>query len=291
MELFVISLILISAIMHVTYNYVLKKTINSGGDSVLVFWLSIINGVLIYSVILFLFIGIKNITIYGIVYSAIFGFFAAIYILFLSKAYEYDDFSIVYPLSRITPLFALLLGIFILKEKLTVVGFIGVILITLGAYGVYLDNFQLKNILKPILFLRKRGPIFAFLAAFISAIYGLYSKLGVDAIGPFAFIFFGYVFLILFYSPLLYFKKTGIIEQIKKFKIQIIQIGILDLSGYFLIAVALSLSKLSYIFALRQMGLLFGVLAGIYFLKEKYTNPKIIFSLIMIIGLILVSIS
>ncbi len=290
MESFVVFLVIISAVLHASYSFNLKRIINMGGDSVLLFWLSMISGTFLYSIILFLFIGIKGLTINGIIFSAIFGFFVALYIFFISKSYEHGEFSLVYPLSRITPLFTLLFGVFYLKEELTFIAYIGIILIILGVYGIHLKDFRLRNILKPILSLRNKGSILAVLAAFISAFYGLFSKLGVTEIGPYTFIYIGYIFSILFYIPLLYFKKQDIADQIKRFKFQIIKIGVLDISNYLLIAVALSLSKLSSVFALRQMSILFGVLFGIFYLKEKREWTKIISSIIMIIGIILVSI-
>jgi len=47
---------------------------------------------------------------------------------------------------------------------------------------------------------------------------------------------------------------------------------------------------LSYVFALRQMSILFSVFVGIYELKEGYGKTRIAASIIIVIGIILISI-
>lgn len=289
MEFLVILLIFASAIMHTYWNYALKKTINKGADEVSLYWLSIITGTLLYSVAFIFLINHYNISGKGIFFAALFGFFTALYIFVLSKAYKSDELSKIYPLTKTTPLFTLLIGVFYLKEKISLIGLIGIILIIFGVYFINLKDFKFKNLIQPLHSLKYKGPLLALLAAIISAVYGLFSKLGVTEINPLIFIYFGYIFLIIFYIPLLYFKKQTILSQIKKFKISIIKIGIFDLVAYLLVIIALTLSKLSYVFALRQMSILLSVFSGIYLLKEKYGKTKIIASIIIIMGIILLA--
>ena len=107
---------------------------------------------------------------------------------------------------------------------------------------------------------------------------------------PFIFVYLAYVFLVAFYSPMLSLKKASITTQLRKFKGAVFKIGISDMLGYSLIVFALYLSKLSYVFALRQMSILLCVIVGVYELREGYGKIRIAASVIIIIGIILISI-
>ncbi len=291
MNTLAVFLILISSIIHTYWNYVLKKSINKGADPVLLHWLSGIMSVILYSLVFLFFVSSYTVTSHGVFLSALCGLFIAVYVFFLSKSYAYGDLSQVYPLAKTTPFFTLLIGLFYLTETVSFIALTGIILILLGAYLIHLKNFGFKSISKPIISLKQKASIFALITAMISAFYGLFSKLGVVEINPFIFVYLTYVFSAIFYTPLLRFRTKGIIPQFKKFKKSILRIGLSDLFAYSLVVFALSLGKLSYVFALRQMSILFSVFVGIYELKEGYGKTRIVASIIIVAGIMLISIS
>lgn len=291
MNYLVLILILVSSITSSYWNFKLKQAINKGADKILIYWMSYISGVLIYS-LLFIFL-IKNFSIsyQGIFLAILNGASFAIYALLLSESYELSDLSKAFPLSKITPLFTLFIGIVILKETVAITALIGIFLIILGVYCIHLEDFGLRNILKPVIALNNKGSLFALGTAGISAIYGLLFKLSIGKINQFVFIYLSYLLAIIFYIPFLYLKKKNIISEFKVYKKELILIGIFDMLGAILILWALSLSKLSYVFALRQISILFTVAAGVYLFKEQYGRTRIISSLIILVGIILVSVN
>lgn len=291
MDPIAIFLILISAIIHTYWNFVLKKSINKGADPILLYWISTVVSVILFSSVFLFFVDSYTVSFHGLSLAMGTGLFLAFYIFFLNKAYACGDLSQIYPLSKITPLFTLLIGFFYLKEVISLIALIGIIFVIFGAYSVNLKNFKLKSITKPITSWRHGGLFFAFLAAMLSAVYGLFSKLGVIGMNPFIFVYLAYVFLVIFYIPFLYFKTDNIVLQFKKFKKSIIQIGLSDIFGYSLIVLALTFSNLSYVFALRQISILFSVLVGVYILKESFGKTRIISSIIIVIGVTLIAIS
>jgi len=291
MDPLAILLISISAIIHTYWNFVLKKSINEGADPILLHWLSAVVSVILFSIVFLFFVSSYTISFYGVALAAAGGVFFAFYVFFLNKAYAHGDLSQVYPLAKITPLFTLLIGFFYLKEVISFAALIGIIFVIFGVYAVNLKNFDFKNIVKPIISLKQTTFIFALLAAIFSAMYGLFSKLGVVEINPFVFVYLAYVFLVISYIPFLYFKTGNIVLQSRKFNKPIVQIGLLDIFGYSLIVFALSFSQLSYVFALRQMSILFSVFVGVYILKESYGKTRIVSSIIIVIGITLIALS
>ena len=106
-------------------------------------------------------------------------------------------------------------------------------------------------------------------------------------------VYLGFFFAIIFYSSIFLFKKEfikNIKNQFIKYKKPIITVGTLDIFGYLLILYALTMSKLSYVFALRQMSIIFTVILGYKFLNEKYIKTRFIAAFIIFIGIILIGI-
>ena len=61
--------------------------------------------------------------------------------------------------------------------------------------------------------------------------------------------------------------------------------------GYVLVLIAMSLVQVSYILALRQLSVVLGVVLGVQLLKEKYGRMRLISSIIIISGIIILGIA
>ena len=198
-----------------------------------------------------------------------------------------------YPLSRTIPLFTLLLAVFILKEQVSAVALIGILLIVFGGYSVHLKDFSFKGFITPVMSIGSKGSIFALLTALVSAFYALVSKISLGVLHPVVLVYLGFLFALIFYSAIFLFYKR-VLEKMKiefrRFKKEIITIGVLDIFGYFLVLLALRGNKLSYIVALRQMSIIFAVVLGARLLKEKYARTRVISSLAIFAGIILIAI-
>jgi uncharacterized membrane protein len=293
MDVLNIALVLMSAILHTYWNFELKKTIEKGAGSMLLYWMSSFVAMIFYLPFVILLVAYQDITINfsDLLYPAICGFFMALYMLFLSKAYKEGDMSKVYPLTRTTPLFTLVIGIFYLGEPVTIAGISGVLLILAGMYFLHLKKLDFQHILRPVNSLFKNNASrFAILTAFMTSLYGLMSKLGGQELNPFVFTYIAFSMAVFFYSPVLLFQNSSILSHFK-YRVSMLKIGVLDLLGYSLIVFALGSGNLSYIFALRQVNILFSTLVGVYVLKEKYGKIRGIASGILFIGVVLVSFS
>lgn len=294
MESLPIILVSISALGHAYWNYVFKKIIDKSEHKLLIFWLCMLVSCTLFLPI-FIFYLVKNPIPYNtLIYPAIFGFLLALYMLFLTKSYFYHDLSLAYPLSKTIPLFTLLLGLFVLNEYVSTTAFIGIFCIVFGAYSIHLRDFSFKNFLKPIISLKSKGSIFALFTAVVSAFYGLISKVSLEVMNPFILVYLGFLFSLIFYSSIFLFDKEllkNIKNQFRRYKKSIVTIGFLDIFGYSLVLIALTGNKLSYIFALRQMSIIFAVLLGSKILNEKYGKARFISATIIFIGIVLISIS
>jgi len=126
MSLFAIGLLLAAAVLHTTWNLLLKQA----GERYITTWWAAIIGFLAFTPAIY-FIGFPSQTVWHIlVISAL---FEIAYYIVLAEAYKDSDFSLVYPLGRgaAPALIAVWAAIF-LHERFTLGGLIGIIVIIIG---------------------------------------------------------------------------------------------------------------------------------------------------------------
>ncbi len=285
----ILSLLLASSIIHTFFYFDWKRAIKAGADPNIFFWLSGIFSVLISTIIYFIFFSEEKISSYILILAFITGAGFALQAFFTSKAFVKGDFSLVYPLTRLTPLFTLFIGLIFLKEVLTITSILGILLIVIGIYTIHIKD--IKNIFAPLLHIREMPSIFALLAAFVATFYSLSTKLASASINPFVFVYFSYIFMVICWLPLLLLRKNSILSQLKKFPKPILRICLLDVASYSLVTAALALGTLSEVIALRQMGILFSSFVGIYIFRESYGKFRIASSIFIFIGLVLIALS
>jgi uncharacterized membrane protein len=96
-----------------------------------------------------------------------------------------------------------------------------------------------------------------------------------------------------YYTP--YVLLTKNVDMIKKEwnsgLRRIIVAGVLGIIGYMLILVSFTIERVSYIVGLRQTSIVFAVLMGSHFLKEKHKGIRLAGSLIIFAGGFLISLA
>ena len=151
-------MIAVSAVIHTYWNYLLKRSINKGADPVLLLWLSDLFAIMIYLPVFLYLSAFFSVTPFGIILAALSGLSMAVYVYFLSESYSCGDLSQVYPISKTTPLFMLLIGLFILAESVSLAAVAGIFLIIAGAYMLHMKRLGFEDLLKPIASMRKKLP-------------------------------------------------------------------------------------------------------------------------------------
>ena len=83
----------------------------------------------------------------------------------------------------------------------------------------------------------------------------------------------------------------GLLEANHKGPGKIILSGVIGIVGYALILVAFTIERVSYIVSLRQTSVVFAVLMGSYFLKEKHGGIRLAGAVIIFVGGFLISLA
>ncbi len=230
------------------------------------------------------------------------------------KAIKSSPLSLTLPFLALTPVFLIPTSFFMLGEQPSKFGLAGILLVTIGAYLLHVHT-TYKGILEPFKAIgRERGSVLMIIVAFI---YSITSNLGKMAIQHSSPVFFGSAYPIILGAalfPLAFFKigrqrtlcslrqrgktslSTRILEVSKGSLAMIVsRPKIFALIGACIAlmminhCIAISLTDVSYMISVKRTSLLFGVMYGALVFKEVNIKERLLGSIVMIVGVILIA--
>jgi len=287
MEIYPLGLVLASAFIHVLWNTLMK----SSQDKLVFMWWVFLFSALFYFPLFLMNLDKFPIPLMGWALIWISGFIHVVYIIILGNAYEEGDLSLVYPLARSAPLFVTLWAFLFLKERLTLGGVMGILLVVGGAYIIGFRTLAWKECMRPLFSLKDKPYQLALLTAFIVSLYSIADKIGVQYVHPFIFLYLMLLPRVVFYIPyVIKTRYTSIVPEWRRNKRNILLMGLLQFLTSLLILYAMTLTKVSYIVAIRQISVVFAVLMGTAVLKEKYAFVRLVASAFIFLGVFLIGV-
>ncbi|MBN2421856.1 DMT family transporter [Candidatus Woesearchaeota archaeon] len=220
---------------------------------------------------------------------------ALLNILFISLgiyAIHISGIGLTQPFLSITPLFQLLTSFIILKEIPSLYGILGVVFVIIGVYLVNIQKFH-EGLFEPLKsVIKEKGSLIMLLVALGYSINGNLFKIGSQFLPRIQFI----VVLMMFEAiigllfVLVNFRKS----VIKTFKFK------KNYLNYLLLGLSMFLSEIFFVFginktlvpyatAVKRTGIVFSVVFGYLFFKEKNFKETITGSIIMLLGVIVIS--
>jgi drug/metabolite transporter (DMT)-like permease len=275
-----IALLFFSAILHTTWNLLLKQT----DDKYIATWWAVLVGSLLFLPVLF-FTGLPAKETWVLLVASV--CIEVVYYALLSAAYTDSDFSLVYPLARGTaPAFIALWSVWFLGETLSPGGLAGLIIVVLGLLivggsGLFItpEKPHVKGILQAL--------TIALLISFYSAIDGAAVK-QTSAL-PYAVLVF---FLAPAFASPVVIKRYGwqrLTSVWKTNRNRLILIGLLTVCAYLLVLAAYSMAPISYSGAIREVSVVLGAFAGCRFLNEKLGGWRLFGSTVIFLGILVIA--
>ncbi|MDO8467213.1 MAG: DMT family transporter [bacterium] len=211
----------------------------------------------------------------------------------LLRAYQLGEFSRVFSVSLLTPVFLLFTAFIFLGEIPRPLGIFGVMLTVVGLWFVERDSRkEVKKELAPEAGKIDRGVLLAIGVALLSSVTVNFDKLAAQhssvffgpavALAIMAFTSGSYLMLIGKFRPS-HLKGIGM-QEIRG----VISLGLIGALSNVLFNVALLIGLAVYTIAIKRMGILFGILWGWLFFKEKDIAKKLIGAMIAIGGVVLI---
>jgi drug/metabolite transporter (DMT)-like permease len=209
------------------------------------------------------------------------------YMLFLNRAYQTADLSLVYPLARgVAPFIVAVVSVGLLGEQLGRASQLAILLIGLGITSLALARGSAS--------LRDWRPMVLALVtgSFIGA-YTIVDGLGVRAAGS----AHGYMIWLTLASALLIVACTSWLQRGRRARLNPrsravgVAAGIMSYGSAWVVMWALSLAPLALVSALRETGIVFAVIIGIVFLKERVNLARLASIALTLIGTALLKLS
>jgi drug/metabolite transporter (DMT)-like permease len=279
-------LVLASAAVHPLWNMLLKAS-----EDKVIFY---VNLHLIFTVLfsfLLLIYPVGDIDASGWLFLGLSSVAHFFYQVFLCKTYEAGDMSLTYPIARSSPLFVLVIGSIALQETPSPAAITGILLVVLGIYLMSLRSMSFSEFVRPLRIAHREALLFALATALFSAAYSVVDKKGALNMQP-ALFFYLFIaisgLMFLGYLLLLNDRRGNYWRILKRDKYRITLASVLQFGSYVLILYAFRYSNVAYVVALRQVSVVFGVLYGTLFLKERNGRGRLLASTIIFLGSFLI---
>ena len=201
-----------------------------------------------------------------------------------------SDMSVSVPMMAFTPLFMLLTSYLMLGEIPSVSGFVGVILVVIGAYCLNIRE-RKNGWTKPFKALTKEeGPRAMLAAALIWSITANLDKIALQNSSPIFFAMAENILISAFIFPFAYKRIRKQKEEILKEKIHLAMVGILGTLMVVFQMLAIQETLVVYVVAIKRLGILISIILGGVIFKEKEIKQKLIGGVIMVLGVLFITI-
>jgi drug/metabolite transporter (DMT)-like permease len=277
MWLLSLTLVLLSAGLHASWNLIVK----SGDDKLICAWSTVLAAPLVLSPLLWV-TGLPPREAWGILFGS--GVIHAVYNVALAQAYECGDLSVVYPVARgLAPLGVALAAPFVLGETLSpsagaAVALIGGGIVWLGVAGGGTGT-------------KASALGWATLTAALIATYSIVDKVGVLRSNPLAYAVVLFCCNALVMTPYVVLRRgpRRIGEVWRRRWVILVASGLFSVGAYLLVLIAMRLTQVSYVAALRESSVVIGTVLGWRILREPLAGQRISASAVVTLGLILLA--
>jgi len=205
------------------------------------------------------------------------------------KALSVSEMSLSIPLISFSPLFLLVLAPLFFGEFPSLIGVVGVCLVVAGTYvlGVARASFGLFGPFRALL--REPGPRRMLAAAVAFSVAAVFEKAGITRSSAILFAFSENMFAALLMIPIIYLThRSGFRETSANWRI-LLPIGLSVAMMFMCQASALRLGPVAYVVAIKRFSVLFSVLAGGLFLKERQLGTRLAGSAVMVCGILCIA--
>jgi drug/metabolite transporter (DMT)-like permease len=286
-EPLVVALLLAAALMHATWNALLKA---DRSDRLATFGVIMTTGTVM---------GLVAVPFLPKVEYAAWKFLAAsviihvAYYTFLLKAYSYGDLSHTYPIARgLGPLLVALVSGQLIGEHLRVQDIAGVLLLSAGLVALALP---LKGVVLAPGGRHGLATLFAVLTGITIAAYIIADGMGVRSAGPSFEHRLAYIaWLCVLEGPwllvlALVLRPQAAFSHVRRYWWRGAIGGVIANTGYGIAIYALALGPMAHVAALRETSVLFGALMGTLLLGEPFGRQRVIAAAVIVCGLVLMN--
>jgi drug/metabolite transporter (DMT)-like permease len=280
MSLFALTLVLIAAFTHASWNLLAKRA----GGGVTFLWMAAVAGVAIFLPLCFL-AGVFSQVVWDLPTAVVLlgsGLLQMLYFVTLQRGYQVGDLSLVYPLARGTgPFFATLAAVAFLGERPTPQAFAGACMIMGGVFAMAFTA--------PRTGLNRRAAIgFGLATGLCIACYTLWDKVAVSTllIPPLLLDTSTVLLRAVVLAPVALRNRSTVAVLWRDHKWAVIGVGLLSELAYLLVLTAMQTTPVSYVAPAREISILIGTIMGARLLAEGHLRQRLVAAGAIVIGVV-----
>lgn len=291
-----LGLVLIAAVLHAGWNLAVKQA----QQKQVFLWWALVIGSLCFTVFIFTNPPLPARAWPYVISSA---FMEALYFVALTWAYDIDDFSLVYPLARGTaPMLLVIWSTLFLGEPPRPAGLLGILLLALGLIivgsGSLWSRLSKRSghasevVQAPGSRFSFAGIVAALTTALCVSIYSAIDGAAARFVMPLPYTVWILGLSTIFAAPVV-IARYGASTMLGEWRLnwrRIILVGLTALLTYALILQAYTMAHVSYAGSVREVSIVFAALIGWRFLGEGFGIPRIIGSLLIFLGIIVIAV-
>ena len=267
----VVLLVLTGALLHASWNALVKSSTDKALDTALIHVLCSLLAIPVLLVV-----GLPPVHVWPYVLASLIihvGYYIA-----LAGALKHGELGLAYPLMRGTaPLLVALGSYLMLGEAITAMGWIGILMISGGVLMLGMSAGLLQH---------RKAVIFALSNAVLIALYTVVDAQGARQSGHVAqyiavlFVLDGWPFALL-----VFIRRKGQVWPYARQRWPLATVGAAASLGSYAIALwAMTVAPVALVAALRETSVLFAVILGAWLLKERWTRWRILGAVSIVVG-------
>ncbi len=261
MQLSIVLLILLSALVHVGWNLLLRRSPRRQLAS----WLSVI-----VAAALTLPFSLPYITLQTALIALAGAVLQAAYMLLLAYGYEHYDLSVLYPIARgAAPLFSSIWAALWLGDTISAGGVAAVLLITGGTIWIGIHQHLGRH--------RLRLQALPLIIALVISGYTVIDAFGARSSDAFTYYSVCMAWTALLMTPIVLRSQPILaVADLRAELPRAAAIGVLSFAAYLAVLFSYSRVPVSYVAATREISIVFAALIGWLWLKEPFGRPRLL---------------
>ena len=282
MPLSALVLLVGSAFLHTSWNLLVKRA----REKQIFTWWSLIVGFLCFSPLL---LQIHTFPAFIWPYVLCSGLAEAVYYFVLIRAYQYGDFSLVYPMARGTaPALLTLWAVLFLGDRPTLSGLLGIGLLIAGLVVVGSTSWWRQRHTSS---LAGAALGLALATACCVSIYSAIDGAAVRHVAPLPYTVLVVGLAGVLITPLIALRYGGkaILTEMRTNWQRILLTGVLSLLTYMLVLWAYSFSSVSYGGAIREISVVIAAFIGWRWLDEGFGRARVLGSVLIFLGILVIA--
>lgn len=205
------------------------------------------------------------------------------------KAIEASDLSLTIPMLTFTPLLLLITAPVMLGEFPNLLGLWGILLIVAGSYALNITQLH-KGYLAPFKALvKEKGPRYMLIVAVLYSVCANLDKIGVLQSSPLVWAAALNAFVTMAFGLIMLRQKNPVFRRFREGGRYLVLLGIANAFAWITNMVAIQLTLVPYVIAIKRLSVFFTLFLGFILFKEKGHLERSVGTLLMVAGAVMIS--